>query len=97
PAADLRDADDRRPRETDERIHQDREAGRPGSLEEAEAACRVGQIKVGEVEAGNRAFEYDDAEARAGVHSSEQVLQAREQAGADDVEWRIIEENPPVR
>ncbi len=34
----------------------------------------AGQIKVGKVKLGVRAFEYDDPQARAGVHSREQVL-----------------------
>src|SRR5207249_10471440 len=68
PASDLRDADDRRLGETDERIHQDREAGRPGGFDEAEAPRHVGQIKVGKVEIRIRALEYDDTKARAGVH-----------------------------
>jgi hypothetical protein len=96
-ATDLRDAHDRRLGETDERIQQDRKSGRPGSLDEAEAPRRVGQVKVGKVELRIRALEYDDTKARAGIHSSEQVLEAFEYAGADDVERRIIEQNPPIR
>src|SRR6266699_6611383 len=67
PPSDLRDADDRRLGETDERIHQDRDAGRPGGLEQAERG--LAQIEMGEIEIGVRALEYDDSEARACVHS----------------------------
>ncbi len=38
----------------------------------------------------------DDGSARAGVHSTEQILEAIEEAGADDVERRVIEQNSPV-
>src|ERR1700730_5487499 len=58
PASDLRDADHRGLGETDERIHQDREAGRPDSC--GDVPRLAGQIKVGKVELGIRALEYDD-------------------------------------
>ncbi len=96
PPSDLRDADDRGLREPHKRIHQDGEPGRTGILEQAEVPRRIAQIEVGKVELGIRAFEYDDTKARAGFHSSEQLLEAFEQAGADDVDGRIIEHHPPV-
>src|ERR1700694_3642890 len=71
-ASDLRDADHRRLGETDERIHQDREARSPDSSHDV--PYLAGQIKVGKVELRIRAFEYDDPQARAGVHSREQIL-----------------------
>ncbi len=96
PASDLRDAGDRGLADSDERIHQDREARRPGGLEQAEAPRDIGQIKVAKVELRIRALEYDDAKALAGVHSSEQILEAFEHGGAHDVEGRVVEHNPPV-
>ena len=57
----------------------------------------AGQIKVGKVELWIRALEYYDTQARAGVHSSEQILQAFEYGGVYNVERRMIEQNPPVR
>src|SRR5258705_2308184 len=71
-AADLRDADHRGLGETHERIHQDREARSPDSSHGV--PYLAGQIKVGKVKVGVRAFEYDDPQARAGVHSREQIL-----------------------
>src|SRR5580700_3765468 len=70
-ASDLRDADHRGLGETDERIRQDREAGRPDSG--GDVPRLAGQIKMGKVEVRIRALEYDDTQAQAGVHSSEQV------------------------
>src|SRR6266705_347710 len=94
-ASDLRDADHRRFGETDERVHQDRQAGRPDSSEDVPRLA--GQIEVREVELRIRTFEYYDTQARAGVHSSEQILQAFEDGGVDNVEGWIVEDNPPVR
>src|SRR5580700_1753286 len=71
-ASDLRDANHRRLGETHERIHQDREARSPDSGHNV--SYLSGQIKVGEVKLGVRAFEYDDPQARAGVHLREQIL-----------------------
>jgi len=71
-ASDLRDADHRGLGETHERIHQDREARSPDSSHDV--PYLAGQIKVGKVKLGVRAFEYDDPQARAGVHSREQIL-----------------------
>src|ERR1700738_3262341 len=71
-ASDLRDADHRGLGETHERIHQDREARSPDSSHDV--PYLAGQIKMGKVELGVRAFEYDDPQARAGVHSREQIL-----------------------
>src|SRR6266849_7656933 len=71
-ASDLRDADHRGLGEADERIHQDREARSPDSSHDV--PYLAGQIKVGKVKLGVRAFEYDDPQARAGVHSREQIL-----------------------
>src|SRR3984893_8726852 len=71
-ASDLRDADHRRLGETHERIHQDREARSPDSSHDVPYLAR--QIKMGKVELGVRAFEYDDPQARTGVHSLEQIL-----------------------
>src|SRR6266852_7044120 len=78
-ASDLRDADHRRFGKADERIHQDREARRPDSSHDV--TYLAGQIKMGKVKLGVRAFEYDDPQARAGVHSSEQILEAFEYGG----------------
>src|SRR5438445_2703975 len=71
-ASDLRDTDHRGFGETDERIHQDREARSPDSSHDV--PYLASQIKVGKVKLGVRAFEYDDPQARAGVHSREQIL-----------------------
>src|SRR5467141_1716846 len=71
-ASDLRDADHRRLGEADERIHQNREAGRPDSC--GDVPRLAGQIKVGKVEVRIRALEYDDTQALAGVHPNEQIL-----------------------
>src|SRR6059036_1178886 len=51
----------------------------------------AGQIKVGKVELRIRALEYYDTQARAGVHSSEQILEAFEYGGVYNVERRIVE------
>src|SRR5580704_9727536 len=93
-ASNLRDADHRGLGEADERIYQDGEAGRPDSR--GDVPRLAGQIKVGKVELRIRALEYDDTQVRAGVHSSEQVLEAFEYGGVYNVERRIIEHNPPV-
>src|SRR3977135_3401913 len=71
-ASDPRDADHRGLGETHERIHQDREARSPDSSHDV--PYLAGQIEVGEIELRIRAFEYDDPQARAGVHSREQIL-----------------------
>src|SRR6267143_1982405 len=97
PASDLRDAYDRRPGETDEGIHQDWQAGRPGSVDQAEAPREVAQIEVGKIELRIRTLEYDDTKARAGVHSTEQILEAFEHANVDYVKGWIVEHDPPVR
>src|ERR1700682_4019685 len=94
-ASDPRDADHRGPGETHERIHQNRQAGRPDSC--GDVPGLAGQIKVGEVEVRIRALEYDDTQAPAGVHPNEQMLQAFEDGRVQDVERRIIEYNSPVR
>src|SRR2546426_6520467 len=91
---DLRDADHRGLGETDERIYQDREAGRPDSC--GDVPRLTGQIKVGKVELRIRALEYYDTQARAGVHSSKQILEAFEYGSVYNVERRIFEQNPPV-
>src|SRR5437660_10839526 len=57
-ASDPRDADHRGLGETHERIHQAREARSPDSSHDV--PYLAGQIKVGKVELGVRAFEYDD-------------------------------------
>ena len=57
-ASDLRDADHRGLGETDERIRQDREAGRPDRC--GDVPRLAGQIKVGKVELRIRALEYND-------------------------------------
>src|SRR6202011_1504280 len=93
-ASDLRDADHRGPGETHERIHQDREAGRPDSC--SHIPRLPGQIKGGKEELRIGALESDAQQARAGAHSSEQVLEAFEYGGVYNVERRIIEHNPPV-
>ena len=94
-ASDLRDADHRGLGETHERIHQDGKAGKPDGRHDV--ARVAGQIEVGEVELRIRALEYCDTEVRAGVHSSEQILEPFEHGGVYDVERRIVEQNPPVR
>src|ERR1700687_2855731 len=53
---DPRDADHRGLGETHERIHQDREAGRPDSC--SDVPRLAGQIKVGEVKVRIRALDY---------------------------------------
>src|SRR5713226_1013923 len=68
----LPDADHSALGETHARIHQYRKARRPDSSHDV--PYLAGQIKVGKVELGVRAFEYDDPQARAGVHSREQIL-----------------------
>jgi len=85
PASDFRDAYDRRPGETDEGIDQDWQAGGPGSVDQAEAPREVAQIEVGKIELRIRTLEYDDTKARAGVHSTEQILEAFEHANVDYV------------
>jgi len=71
PAPDLRDADNRRLGETNERIEQRREAGGPDGLKQGEGSRRVFYFEMGEIEVGIRALEDDDTKARAGVHSPE--------------------------
>src|SRR5467141_2108761 len=94
-ASDLRNADHRGLGETDESIHQDREAGRADRC--GDVPRLASQIKVGKIELRIRALEYYDTQARAGVHSSEQILEAFEYGGVYNVERRIVEQNPPVR
>src|SRR2546422_11345700 len=74
PPSDLRDADDRRLGETDEGIHQDRQAGRSGGFDEGEGSRRFHQDKVSKVELSVRALAYDETKARVRVHSSVQSL-----------------------
>src|SRR6266567_5919689 len=88
-ASDLRDADHRGLGQTDERIHQDREAGRPDRC--GDVPRLAGQIKVSEVEVRIRALEYNDTQARARVHSCEQILEPFEYGAVHNVERRIIE------
>src|SRR6195256_5565386 len=88
-ATDLRDADHRGLGETDERIHQDREAGAPDSC--GDVPGLAGQIKVSKVEVRIRAFEHHHTKARAGVHSSQQFLEPFEYSSVYNVERRIIE------
>src|SRR5579864_1743829 len=71
-ASDLRDAGHRGLGKTHERIHQDREARSPDSSHDV--PYLAGQIKVGKVKLGVCAFEYDDPQARASIHSREQIL-----------------------
>src|SRR5260370_28693981 len=78
-ASDLRDADHRGRGETHERIYQDGESRSPDSSHDVPDPA--GQIKMGKVKLGVRAFEYNDPRARAGVHSREQILQGFEYAG----------------
>src|SRR5580700_10301720 len=65
-ASDLRDADHRGFGETDERIHQDREARSPDSSHDV--PYLAGQVKVGKVELRICALEHYNAQAGAGVH-----------------------------
>src|SRR3989442_15811888 len=69
PPSDLRDADDRRLGETDEGIHQDRQAGRTGGFDEAEVSPPVDQVKVSKVERRVRAIKSYHTKARGRVHS----------------------------
>src|SRR5713226_10059311 len=69
----------------------------PAVLTRPRLPGRSAKSKWARVEVGIRALEHDDPKARAGVHSSEQILQACEHAGANDVERWVIEHNPPVR
>src|ERR1700680_2621902 len=71
-ASDLRDADHRGLGETHERIHQELYARRPNSSHDV--PYLAGQINVGKVKRRVRALEYDDPQARAGVHSRQQIL-----------------------
>src|ERR1700758_3192062 len=56
----------------------------------------AGQIELGKGELRIGALEYDDTQARAGVHSSKQILEAFADGGVYNVERRIIEQNPPI-
>ena len=49
------------------------------------------QIEMGEIEIGVRALEHDDTNARACVHSRQQILEPFKHPDADDVERRMIE------
>src|SRR5437899_9232395 len=71
-ASELRDAGRRGRGESHGRICQDREDRTNDSSHNVRYPA--GQIKVGKVKFGVRAFEYDDPQARAGVHSREQIL-----------------------
>src|SRR5262249_46668644 len=93
-AANFRDAHRRRLGETHERIHQDRKTGRPDGTHDISDLAR--QIKMRRIKVRNRAFEYDDTQARAGVHSCEQILQGLKYGRVHDVERRINEHYPPV-
>ena len=94
-ASDLCDTDHRGLGETHERIHQNRETGRPDGS--GDVPRLAGQIKVGKIEVGNRALEHDDAETLTGVHPNKKILQAVKDRRVQDVERRIIEHNFPVR
>src|SRR5229473_6439701 len=94
-ASDLRDADHRGLGETDERIRQDREAGRPDGR--GDVPRLAGQIEVSKVELRIRALEYYDTQARAGAHPNEQILEALEYSVVYHVERRVVEHDPPVR
>jgi hypothetical protein len=94
-ASDLRNADHRGLGETDERIRQDWESGSPDRSSDIPGLA--GQIKVGEIKVGIRAFEYEDTQALAVVHPREQILEATEDGGIYHIERRIIEHYPPVR
>src|SRR6266478_7262662 len=93
-ASDLCDTDHRGLCETHERIHQNREAGRPHGCRDVPRLA--GQIKVGEIEVGNRALEYDDAQCLTDVHPNKQILEASKDRCVQNVERRIIEYDPPV-
>jgi hypothetical protein len=93
-ASDLCDTDYRGLGDTDERIHQNREAGRPDGR--GDVSRLAGQIKVSEIEIGNRALEHDDAQALTGVHPNKQILQAVKDRRVQDVERRIVEYDFPV-
>src|SRR5712672_4647860 len=93
-ASDLCDTDCRGLCETHERIHQDREAGRPDSC--GDVPGLAGQIKVGEIEVSNRALEYDDTQALAGGRPIEQIMEAFKDHRVQNVERRISEYDPPI-
>src|SRR5881628_2596537 len=69
--------------------------GRPDSC--GDVPRLAGQIKVGKIEVRIRALEYDDTQARTGVHSSDNILESFEYGSVYDVERWIFEPNPPVR
>src|ERR1700730_14630838 len=93
-APDLSNAHHRRFRETDERIHEDWEAGT--SYRGHDISDFPSQIKMRQIEIRNRAFEYDHSQGRAGVHTGEQILEALEYGVVYHVERWIVEDNPPV-
>src|SRR5580704_7331216 len=94
-ASDLCDTDDRGLGDTHKRIHQNRQAGRPDGR--GDVPRLTGQIKVGEIEIGNRALEHDDAETLTGVQPNKQILQAVKDRRVQDVERWIVEHDLPVR
>src|SRR4029077_6468046 len=73
-ASDLCDADHWGLCETHERIHENGETGRTHGCRDVPRLA--GQIKVGEIEVGNRALEHDDAQPLTGVHPKKQILEA---------------------
>src|SRR5260370_34495324 len=93
-ASNLCDTDYRRLGDTHERIHQNRQTGRPDGR--GDVPRLTGQIKVGEIEVGNRALEHDDAETLTGVHPNQQILQAVKDRRLQDVERRILAHDFPV-
>src|SRR5882762_2576683 len=92
-ATDFCDADDRRSRQSYERIHQDRKAGRTDRG--GDVAELAGQVEVAQVKVLHRALEHDDAEARACIKTGKQALQTPIHVVVDNVEGRIVEHHSP--
>src|SRR5579864_1225909 len=93
-SADFRNTDDRRLRETHERIQKYRETGRANAGHDI--AQLAGKVKMGKVKIRNCAFKHDDAKGLACVHSSEQILEALEHRAVHHVERRVTTTDPPV-
>src|SRR5260370_37777203 len=92
-ASDLCDADYRRLGDTHERIRQNRQAGRPDGR--GDVPRLTGQIKMGEIEVGNRALEQYDAEALTGVHPDQHILQAVKERRVKNCGRRRAEHDVP--
>src|SRR5579862_5346206 len=78
-------------RETDECIHEDWEAGKP--YRGHDISDFPSQIKMRQIEIGNRALEYDNSQGRACVHTGEQILEALEHGVVYHIERWIVEDD----